>query len=125
MLVSSANANAGSWVPYARMKGEIEKAVLGMGFDATVILRPGLILGDRQESRPPEAAARWFVELIGKISTGVEGKLGQHADAIGRAAVRAGQLALNGEGEAVKRENGKVWILDGAAILKYGNVSGE
>lgn len=51
VLVSSEGAKDNSMFGYLKMKGEIERDILALGFDHTVILRPGPILGERPESR--------------------------------------------------------------------------
>ncbi|PLB44235.1 hypothetical protein P170DRAFT_440553 [Aspergillus steynii IBT 23096] len=61
VLVSSSFANHNSWLPYARMKGEIEENIKAPNFEHTVILHPGMIVGSRSESRPAEAAAQALV----------------------------------------------------------------
>jgi len=57
-LVSSAGASAQSRLPYARTKGQVEEALQRLDFERLSIFRPGLLLGDRQESRPAEYWAR-------------------------------------------------------------------
>ncbi len=47
-LVSAMGANAKSSVFYNRVKGELEDAVLRFETTATVVIRPSLLLGDRQ-----------------------------------------------------------------------------
>lgn len=51
ILVSSGGASSSSLFPYTKVKGEIEDAVKGLKFDSAFILRPGLLLGEREESR--------------------------------------------------------------------------
>ena len=46
-LVSAMGANAASSVFYNRIKGELEQALAGLGFEALVIARPSLLRGDR------------------------------------------------------------------------------
>lgn len=53
-LTSSMGANARSPFFYTRIKGELEDAVLALGFPSLTILRPGFIGGDRKEHRPME-----------------------------------------------------------------------
>lgn len=53
-LVSSAGADAASWFLYPRVKGEAEAAVAALGFEAAVIARPSLLLGERARPRPAE-----------------------------------------------------------------------
>jgi len=53
-LVSSLGANSRSGVFYSRVKGELEDAVRAMAWPSLCLLRPSVIAGDRQESRPME-----------------------------------------------------------------------
>lgn len=53
-LTSSMGANARSRFFYTRTKGELEDAVMRLGFPSLTILRPGFIGGERQEHRPME-----------------------------------------------------------------------
>ena len=58
LVVSSVGASAQSGNFYLRVKGETERLLAGLGFDRLDILRPGLLLGPRSESRPGEALAQ-------------------------------------------------------------------
>ena len=62
-VVSSAGANPQSRLPYARTKGEVEDALRRLEFDRLSLFRPGLLLGDRSESRPAEYVARFTYRL--------------------------------------------------------------
>ncbi len=53
-VISSVGANEKSSNFYLRTKGEMEKAVIGQGIPNTYILRPSLIVGDRNERRVGE-----------------------------------------------------------------------
>jgi uncharacterized protein YbjT (DUF2867 family) len=55
LLVSSAGANARSRVFYSRVKGELEEAILRLGYRSVTIVRPSFLLGAREEFRPGEA----------------------------------------------------------------------
>jgi uncharacterized protein YbjT (DUF2867 family) len=50
-LVSSIGADPGAWSFYLRTKGEAERAVVELGFERTIILRPSLLEGERHEVR--------------------------------------------------------------------------
>lgn len=117
VLVSSSGANKTSSIPYTRMKGEIEEDVKALGFERTVILRPGLIAGQRDESRPMEAVVRFVAGTAGKLYSGLKDPWAQEADVIGEAAVNAGLKALEGD---VPAGSEKVWVLYGSDIIKYG-----
>jgi uncharacterized protein YbjT (DUF2867 family) len=51
LLVSALGANARSSVFYNRVKGELEDAVLALPYRAHTIIRPSLLLGEREEFR--------------------------------------------------------------------------
>lgn len=53
-LNSALGADPKSRIFYSRTKGELEQALQAMGFDSLTLVRPGLIGGRRQESRPAE-----------------------------------------------------------------------
>lgn len=63
ILVSSVGASRQSANFYLRVKGEVEDALSGLGFDRVDILRPGLLLGERRERRRGEAIAQAFAPL--------------------------------------------------------------
>ena len=114
VLISSSGADPNSYFAYPRMKGEIERDVLALDFDHTITLRPGLIGGRREESRPAEAVIRWIADGLGRISGGLlKDFWTQDADVIGRAAVRAGLRATSGQ-------MGKKIVLNGSEILELG-----
>ena len=50
------------------MKGELDDAVQTLGFEHVVIIRPGIIVGDRKDSRPTEFAMRRLAAFMGSIS---------------------------------------------------------
>lgn len=102
VLISSSGANAQSWAPYMKMKGELEETVKGLGFEKTVIVRPGVILGSREKSRPFEAPMRWLGSGLGMVTPKLTDFWGQDAEVIARSAVSAGLKALNGEGASVQ-----------------------
>ena len=58
ILVSSAGASRQSGNFYLRVKGEVEDGVEALGFRRVDLLRPGLLLGARNERRPGEAVAQ-------------------------------------------------------------------
>lgn len=53
-LNSALGASAGSRVFYSRTKGELERDLQTLGYPSLTLVRPGLIGGDRLESRPAE-----------------------------------------------------------------------
>lgn len=115
VLISAASANPKSSFAYVRMKGEIEEAIKAMDFEHTIIVRPGLIAGNRQESRPTEAPIRWLAAGLGHISTHyLKDFWAQDADVIAKAAVSTALKASKGE---LKE---KVAYLHAKEIIQYG-----
>jgi uncharacterized protein YbjT (DUF2867 family) len=105
-----------STLPYAKMKVGVEDAVMGMGFDNVVIMRPAMILGEREAQKAQKGGAAFVsvVNGLGRVSGALRDVLGQDAEVIARAAVHAARIA--GEGKAPKNP----WILESADIVKYG-----
>ena len=98
VLISSSGASASSPFGYPKMKGELEEAVKGLGFENCIILRPGLIVGERVDSRPPEFALRKVASAVGALHNGLKDFWAQDADVIARAAVKAGLDCVEGKG---------------------------
>jgi hypothetical protein len=115
VLISSAGTSSTSMMPYSKMKGELEDSVKEIGFKHTVILRPGLIVGQREDSRPPEFALRKVADFFGAVSGNrLKDFWAQDAEVIARAAVHAGLECLDG-----KKEEG-VWEIGQADIVRLG-----
>ena len=113
VLISSGGANSSSMLAYPKMKGELEDAVTELGFERTVILRPGLIVGTREDSRPPEAALRKLANFMGSVSGGaLKDFWAQDAEVIARAAVSA---ALQAE-----QRDEKVWMVGQSDVVRLG-----
>jgi uncharacterized protein YbjT (DUF2867 family) len=113
VLISTSGANAHSFMAYPKMKGELEESVKALGFDTTVILRPGLLVGERTESRPAEWVVRKIAGAAGMLGHGAKDFWAQDADVVGKAAVAAGL-------EALKGGKPKVWEVGMAEIVKLG-----
>lgn len=69
-LVSSAGAHARSPLLYPRTKGEAEEAAAKLGFPSLIIARPSLLLGERAEARPREAAFQRLAPYWGGLLLG-------------------------------------------------------
>lgn len=67
ILVSSLGANANSMFLYMKTKGELERDVKALGFKRTVILRPGILLGEREISKG------WNNVIAEKIGSALRG----------------------------------------------------
>ncbi|CAO1597214.1 hypothetical protein XANCAGTX0491_001033 [Xanthoria calcicola] len=118
VLISSAAVSVNSRFPYSKMKAELEDAVKELGFPHTVIIKPGLLVGSRQDLRLAEAVLQTVAKGLGAISKSwLTEWWAQDTDVIGRAAVAA---AL--ECSEDKREKG-VWSVGQADIIQLGRQS--
>jgi len=97
-VVSALGADARSGIFYNRVKGEMEAAIATLGFPCVVIVRPSLLLGDREALGQPVrfgervamAAAAPLGWLIPKSVRPIP------ASTVARAMLRAVQMAPNG-----------------------------
>ena len=60
LTVTAVGANSNSSVFYSRVKGEVERELSSMQFQRLDIVQPGLLLGNRAESRPVETLLKWM-----------------------------------------------------------------
>jgi uncharacterized protein YbjT (DUF2867 family) len=63
VVVTAVGANNRSSVFYSRVKGEVEQDLKALKFARLDIIRPGLLMGDRQENRPVESLLKWLAPL--------------------------------------------------------------
>jgi uncharacterized protein YbjT (DUF2867 family) len=63
-LNSAMGADPSSRFFYNRVKGELERDLAGLGFRSLTLVRPGLIGGERDETRPAEQAATILLRLL-------------------------------------------------------------
>ena len=94
VLVSSVGATTNTSNFYLKVKGEVERDLEQLGFDSLIILRPSLLMGDRDEFR--------FGELIGKgmmtiFNPLMLGSLSKYKGIQGRTVAKA-MLRLSKEG---------------------------
>ena len=61
LVVSALGAHPKSRIFYNKVKGQMEEAVKHIPFRSVHILQPSVLLGNRQESRPMEKVAGWFM----------------------------------------------------------------
>uniref|UniRef100_UPI0037E75213 oxidoreductase HTATIP2 n=1 Tax=Semicossyphus pulcher TaxID=241346 RepID=UPI0037E75213 len=66
-LQSSRGADKNSNFLYLKVKGQVEADIEALGFDRYAIYRPGVLLVDRQESRPGEWLARKFFGAFSSV----------------------------------------------------------
>ncbi|XP_023121843.1 oxidoreductase HTATIP2 [Amphiprion ocellaris] len=70
-LESSRGANKDSSFLYLKVKGQVEAEIEALGFDRFSIYRPGVLLVDRQESRPGEWLTRKFFGVFSSTSMSI------------------------------------------------------
>jgi uncharacterized protein YbjT (DUF2867 family) len=115
VLISAAGSSSTSMMPYSKMKGQLEDEVKKLEFKHTLIVRPGLIVGERQHSRPAEYVVRQIATLAGSVSGGaLKDFWAQDDTVIGRAAVNAAVQCSSGDHEP------GVWTLTQADIVRLG-----
>jgi uncharacterized protein YbjT (DUF2867 family) len=67
VLNSALGADPASRFFYNRVKGELERDLAGLDFTSLTFVRPGLIGGERSESRPAERAALVLLGVLGPV----------------------------------------------------------
>lgn len=123
VLISAVGADKSSSLPYLKMKGEAEQSILDLKFDKTIIIRPGIIAGDREVKRPAEVIMGKFGGLLGYVSKPwLRDWWMQDASEIAKAAVNASMRALKG---TAGEEQEKVKILGGKDIIRLGRTEWE
>jgi len=70
VVMSSLGADPESKVFYSRLKGQMEAAVLELGLEKSVIVRPSLIAGARDEKRLGEGFAKSIMALLNPLLLG-------------------------------------------------------
>lgn len=88
VMVSSAGASANSPIFYSRMKGELDRDVKKLPIERITLIKPGILAGDRKESRPAEKVSIRMMEAFGKIP-GLKKYRPIHASLVARAMIRA------------------------------------
>ena len=114
VLISSCLANPHSWFGYLKMKGEIEEHIKEIGFEHTIIVRPGLLIGKRQESRITEVILGALAKAGGYVHRSLKDSWAHDVDVIAKAAVTAAVIAQKGE------VTDKVWVLEAKDIIRMG-----
>jgi uncharacterized protein YbjT (DUF2867 family) len=69
-VVSSIGASAASKNYYLRIKGEMEEAIIKLGFEKTVIARPSMLLGERKERRAGEIIGKVVMKTVSPVLAG-------------------------------------------------------
>ncbi|MFY8285567.1 NAD-dependent dehydratase [Pseudoalteromonas sp. SSMSWG5] len=66
-LTSAIGANPDSYFFYNRVKGELEQALERENFSSLTFVRPSVIAGNRQESRPGEIALKFALTVLSPL----------------------------------------------------------
>lgn len=97
------------------MKAEVEEAVKSVGFEHTVIVKPGMLMGNRSESRAAEAVLMTVAKGMASVSKKwLADWWAQDVDVIGRAVVAAAIECAES-----KRKPG-LWEVGQADIIRMG-----
>ena len=70
LVVSAVGASERAAAFYSRVKGRMERAVRELPFEAVHVVRPSLLLGDRDERRPGEQAAQVLAPWLSPVLRG-------------------------------------------------------
>ncbi|KKA30052.1 hypothetical protein TD95_001528 [Thielaviopsis punctulata] len=116
IFVSSAGTRSllASRMPYSQMKIGVEDGIAAMGFETAVFLRPGLIMGEREQMHAGQGVTTAVVRGLACLSQGLADGLGQDADVIGKAAVAAAKIVQEGKAPS------NPWILEASDIVRLG-----
>jgi len=67
-VVSALGADPTSRIFYSRVKGEMEIAIMQLGYDSVVIAQPSMLLGDRAAlGQPPRSSEVWAARLLAPL----------------------------------------------------------
>jgi uncharacterized protein YbjT (DUF2867 family) len=69
-VISSIGANENSKNYYLRIKGEMEKGILSLNIENTVIVRPSMLFGERKEKRTGEKVGKVVMKVVQPVLSG-------------------------------------------------------
>jgi uncharacterized protein YbjT (DUF2867 family) len=105
ILVSALGASTSSLFFYSRVKAELEQALVQLGYEALIILRPSILLGNRKEKRIGEAAGMWIAEKLPFLFCGPFKKYrGTPANIVAQVMVKMGSSSSTGV-QVLENEN--------------------
>ncbi len=76
IVVTAVGASPSAAAFYSRVKGETERDLEGLSFPRLDILRPGLILGPRDDRRPVESLMQALAPVLNPLLVGSLGRYG-------------------------------------------------
>ncbi|KAF7196756.1 Protein fmp52-2, mitochondrial [Pseudocercospora fuligena] len=114
VFISSAGTRGllSGYVLYSKMKVGVENAIRELDFEQAIIVRPGMILGEREKPKAP--FFEWLLSNTHKVSQGLQDSMGQDQRIIGKAAVAAARQAQEGKAPS------KYWVLEQADVVRLG-----
>lgn len=87
-LVSSIGADITAKSFYLRLKGEVEKSIINIGFETTNIFRPSVLLGKRSEFRLGEEVAKAVLQTFSFVlCCGLEKYKGVSAETVAKSMI--------------------------------------
>lgn len=91
-VVSANMASPDSKIFYNKTKGEAEVALMAMKFNRLIILRPGLLIGERTENRTGEKLAIKVFNLLSPVlPSKIEKSMGTKIDDLTKRMIKEGQ----------------------------------
>jgi uncharacterized protein YbjT (DUF2867 family) len=97
LLVSAMGAQSKGPFFYGRIKGQIEEAIIQVGFPSCTIVRPSLLLGPRAENRRGEKIGEKVLGVLNPLLVGPLADLRPvHARDVARCLVKAAQSPPDG-----------------------------
>lgn len=98
LVVSALGADPTSRVFYNRVKGEMQQALVELGYEIVVIAQPSLLLGDRAVlGQPARSGEQWATQLLRPVINWVPRSVRPiRADVVAQAMLRAAAEAAPG-----------------------------
>jgi uncharacterized protein YbjT (DUF2867 family) len=92
IFISSVGADSRSLIFYLKVKGELENNVRRLPFWGIHIMRPSILLGNREEQRAPEKIAGQLGKVLHQLPGSIVADLAPiDADDVAKAMVQAAQ----------------------------------
>ncbi|WP_390287886.1 NAD-dependent epimerase/dehydratase family protein [Ureibacillus sp. GCM10028918] len=107
IIISAMGANEKSGVYYNRVKGKLEKELIALQLPQVSIVRPSLLVGDRNEFRLGEKVGEWVLNVLNPLLIGPMKKY---------RSIKATQLALAMKVIALSGKKSPVTIYDSAEL---------
>ena len=131
VLVSTNMADPTARFAYLRMKGELERDILPLGFPRVAFIRPGVFVGERDQTRWAEVAGHWLEKSLRTVFGPATTECWSQpawwvARVTGRVAVED-QLwtAAAADGVLDDHAGNKVWRVSQAEVVRLAKEAGE